>query len=221
MTINTVAAAGATSATTSTATAKSGALGSLSGNFTDFLTLLMTQLKNQDPTSPMDTNQFTSQLVQYSSVEQQMNTNNNLTKLIQATQSNTVLQSSSLVGKPVDVTSDHLSLQSGTATAHFVTPAAEKLNIEIDSPAGTKVFQTTLDAQAGTNDWKWDGRDSQGNKLPDGSYKLSVVDPSGTAIATTITGRVTGMQRTTDGVTVSLGALTTDVGSIQSVSSGS
>ncbi|MDP9097057.1 MAG: flagellar hook assembly protein FlgD [Pseudomonadota bacterium] len=221
MTLNTLAAAGAASPIGTPTKAASGTLGSLSGNFTDFLSLLMTQLKNQDPTAPMDTNQFTSQLVQYSSVEQQINTNSNLNKLIQATQSNTVLQSSSLVGKQVDLANDHLTLQNGTATAHFVAPTAKPVNIEIDSASGTKVYQATMSAQAGTNDFKWDGRDSQGNRLPDGSYKLSVVDQSGTAIATTITGRVTGMQRTTDGVTVSLGGLSTDVGSIQSVSTGS
>ena len=55
------------------------ALATLSGNFQNFLQMLMTQLKNQDPTSPMDTNQFTTELVQFSSVEQQISTNSNLT----------------------------------------------------------------------------------------------------------------------------------------------
>ena len=62
------------------------ALTALSGNFGDFLKLLMTQLQHQDPTSPLDTNQFTSELVQFSAVEQQINTNTSLTKLIQLTQ---------------------------------------------------------------------------------------------------------------------------------------
>jgi flagellar basal-body rod modification protein FlgD len=62
------------------------ALGSLTSNFSDFLSLLMTQLQHQDPSSPMDASQFTSELVQFSSVEQQINTNGNLTQLIQLTQ---------------------------------------------------------------------------------------------------------------------------------------
>ena len=219
MTIAATTAATASSATPKSATG--GALGSLSGNFTDFLTLLMTQLKNQDPTSPMDTNAFTSQLVQYSSVEQQMNTNSNLTKLIQATQSNTVLQSSSLVGKQVNVTSDHLALQNGTASVHFDSPAAGTLNVDVFSASGSKVLGTTIKGQAGKNDWTWNGKDDHGNSLPDGSYKISINDPSGAALSTTITGRVTGLQRNSDGVTVSLGALTTDVGAIQSVAAGS
>lgn len=196
-----------------------GALNSLSGNFNDFLNLLMTQLKNQDPTTPMDTNQFTSQLVQYSSVEQQIHTNTNLQSLIQATQSNTVLQSASLIGKQVDVTNDHLALQNGSASVHFDAPKAEPVNVTVTSSNGTKVLNTTVSAQAGTNNWSWDGRNSQGSQLPDGSYQVAVVDASGTPISTTITGTVTALQRNTSGINVSLGALNTDVSTIQSVSS--
>ena len=74
------------------------ALSQLSGNFSDFLNMLMTQLQNQDPTSPLDTNQFTSELVQFSGVEQQINTNNSLTQLIQLTQAGEVMQSSAMAG---------------------------------------------------------------------------------------------------------------------------
>src|ERR1700757_4750094 len=101
------------------------ALGSLSDNFTSFLSLLMTQLQNQDPTSPLDSNQFTSELVQFTSVEQQIDTNSDLTQLIQLTQASQVEQSAAMVGKPVTVTSSQLSLQDGTAAINFNTPAAE------------------------------------------------------------------------------------------------
>lgn len=80
-------AAAATAATSSSASTTSGStdpsapnpLVALSSNFNDFLQMLMTQLKNQSPTSPMDTNAFTSELVQFSGVEQQINTNAALT----------------------------------------------------------------------------------------------------------------------------------------------
>jgi flagellar basal-body rod modification protein FlgD len=86
----------ANSATTASgaATPASDPLGALSGNLNNFLSLLMTQLKNQDPTSPLDTNAFTSELVQFSSVEQQVKTNTSLTQLIQLTQAGEVMQSS-------------------------------------------------------------------------------------------------------------------------------
>ena len=217
MTVSATTAASAATPSGSTQTA----LSNLSGNYTDFLTLLTTQLKNQDPTSPLDTNQFTSQLVQYSTVEQQINTNSNLSKLIQATQSNTVLQSSSLIGKQVDVTSDHVALQDAAAAAHFNSPAAQTVNIGIYSESGAKILQTTIKTQAGNNDWTWDGKDGQGNVLPDGSYAITVVDPSGTALPTTVTGRVTGLQRTASGVMVSMGALSASVDSVQSVATAS
>jgi flagellar basal-body rod modification protein FlgD len=89
------------------------ALTALSSNFGDFLHMLMTQLQNQDPTNPMDTNQFTSELVQFSGVEQQINTNTSLTQLIQLTQAGEVMQASAMTGKRVTVSSDHVPLQNG------------------------------------------------------------------------------------------------------------
>lgn len=205
----TAAAAPATSPKTS--------LSSLTSNFGDFLNLLMTQLQNQDPTSPMDTNAFTSQLVQYASVEQQINTNSNLTKLIEATQGNAMLQSGSVVGKQAQVTSDHVSLQDGKGVVGFNTPTAQRVNIGIYSDAGVKLFETSMDAKAGDNTWSWDGSSSTGKQLDDGSYKVVVVDPSGTALSTTATGMVTGMQRSGDTVNVSLGSLKAAMGDVQSL----
>ena len=107
--------AAATASSTSSTASQTGntALTSLSSNFNDFLKMLMTQLQNQDPTSPMDTNQFTSELVQFSSVEQQINTNTSLTQLIQLTQAGEVMQASAMTGKKVTVSSDHVPLQNG------------------------------------------------------------------------------------------------------------
>lgn len=211
-----------TTATNASAASASGAptnsaLGSLSGNLTNFLSLLMTQLKNQDPTAPMDTNQFTSQLVQYSSVEQQINTNTNLTNLITATQSNTILQSTALVGKQVTATNDHLTLQDSKSQIHFNAPAAEPLTITVTSDSGEKILQTNVTATAGNNDWSWDGKNTDGRTIADGSYKVSVVDQTGTALPTTVTGTVTGMQRSSTGVNAVLGTLQTEVGTIQTV----
>ena len=116
------ASSGTTSASTTTG---NNAMQSLSSNFSNFLTMLMTQLKNQDPSSPMDTNQFTTELVQFSSVEQQINTNTSLTQLIQLTQAGEVMQGSNMVGKQVTVQSDHVPLQNGKGTVTFTAPSAE------------------------------------------------------------------------------------------------
>jgi len=214
----TVTSAAATSAAQPSTT---GAMSSLTSNFTDFLKLLMTQLQNQDPTSPMDTNAFTSQLVQYASVQQQISANTNLTKLIQATQSNTMLQAGALVGRTVQVSSDHLPLQNGAATAQFTVAAPQRVSVGLYSDSGVKLQETALNANAGVNTWSWDGKAADGTQLPDGSYKLIVADQSGTALSTTSAGTVTGMQRNGDAVNVSLGALTVPIDSVQSVGAGS
>ena len=82
----------------------------------------MTQLKNQDPSSPMDANSFTTELVQFSSVEQQINTNASLNTLIQLTQAGDVSQATAVVGKQVIVQSSQIPLQ--TAVAHWFSRAA-------------------------------------------------------------------------------------------------
>src|ERR1700710_1432957 len=104
-------------------------MASLSSNFGNFLNLLMTQLKNQDPTSPMDANSFTTELVQFSGVEQQINTNASLTQLIQLTQAADVTQSSSLLGKQVTVQSSQIPLQNSKGTLNFTVPTAESVSI--------------------------------------------------------------------------------------------
>lgn len=209
------------SATAGSATAvKDSAQSSLTHNYNDFLKLLMTQLQNQDPTSPMDTNQFTSQLVQYSSVEQQIATNTSLTQLIQLTQGGEVLQASSLVGKPVTVTSDRIALQDGKGAVQFDTPGAEPVSIGVYSDAGVKLRDATVSSQAGHNSWSWDGRDSQGNVVADGAYRTIVSGQTGDTAQTlpfTVSGTATGVKKSGNALQVELGALKVDMSAVQSL----
>src|SRR5579884_3630424 len=94
----------------SSSTGNTNAMAQLSSNFSTFLTLLTTQLKNQDPTSPMDSNQFTQQLVMYSQVEQQINTNDNLKTLISQGTTNASAMAATYLGKKVSVTNGNASL---------------------------------------------------------------------------------------------------------------
>ena len=218
MTIASVAAQ--QNATGSTGTSGS-ALSSLSGNLDTFLKLLMTQLQNQDPTSPLDTAQFTSQLVQYSSVEQQIKTNTNLTSLLQLTQANEVVQSASLLGKKAEVSSDQLALQGGAATVKFDASAAGKVNIVVLDAAGGQVASDTIDTTVGSNTWTWDGTNSAGTKLPDGAYRVAVLHSNGAggtaAIPTTIVGTVTGVDSTGSSVKVRMGQLAVEFANLRSL----
>ena len=207
-------------AASATPTAKSAALSSLTSNYNDFLKLLMTQLQHQDPTSPMDTNQFTSQLVQYSSVEQQINTNASLTQLIQLTQGGEILQSSSLVGKPVTVASDHIALQGGKGAVQFDTATSQPVSIGVYSDAGAKLRDVSLTGQPGHNTWAWDGRDSQGGVVPDGSYRTIATTQLGGAtkdLPFTVSGTATSVEKSGNALQVQLGALKVDLSAVQSV----
>lgn len=209
--------AAASGSTTSAGTARS----TLAGNFDNFLKLLMTQLKNQDPTSPLDTNQFTSQLVQFTSVEQQINANSNLTKLIELTQSDQVLQAASVVGKHVVVTSDHIPLQDGIGQVNFNATAARPVAIAITTDAGVKIRDAVIGANAGPNQWMWDGRNNAGARVPDGSYRIAVIganaDGTVAAQAFTVQGTATGMSRQDNTVRLQLGAQAVDFSKVQQV----
>jgi flagellar basal-body rod modification protein FlgD len=215
---------GAASATGS-AVAQTGtsALGSLSDNFTNFLSLLMTQLQNQDPTAPLDSNQFTSELVQFTSVEQQISTNSNLTQLIQLTQATQIEQSASMIGKPVTVTSPQLSLQKGAAEINFNTAIAEPVGIAVYDSTGSQVQTATLTSTAGANAWTWNGQSASGTTMPDGAYKVTVTalgaNGATSQVPFTVTGTATSIQNNSGTVQVQLGGLTLPFSAVQSVGS--
>jgi flagellar basal-body rod modification protein FlgD len=219
------AAAGSTtsssSATTSASTNASNPLVALSSNFNDFLQMLMTQLQNQDPTSPMDTNEFTSELVQFSGVEQQINTNGSLTQLIQLTQAGETMQGTSMTGKSVTVQSSQIALQNGSGTLNFTDPTAGPVAIAVTDSSGNQLYGTTLTATAGQNSWTWNGTNNQGTQLPDGAYNAAVVATNAggttTMLPFTVTGTATGVQSLSSGMQLELGALAVPFSAIQSV----
>lgn len=223
--VTTSAAAAASAAGNSTKTAGTtggtSALNKLSGNFSDFLSLLMTQLKHQDPSAPMDANQFTSELVQFSGVEQQINTNSSLAQLIQLTQASQIEQSSGMIGKPVTVTSNQLSLQNGKAQVNFKTPASEPVGITVYNAAGAQVGSTTLTSNAGANTWTWDGRGANGSTAPDGAYTVSVLEVgaigASATLPFTVTGTTTSVQNIGGTVQLQLGGLTVPFSSVVAV----
>ena len=174
----------ASSNTPSTA-AQPDAMKQLSGNFSTFLTLLTTQLKNQDPTSPMDSNQFTQQLVMYSQVEQQIGTNDNLKTLISQGTSNAAAMTAGYLGKKVSVINGNASLTGGTATwTYNLAGAAATTQLTVTDTHGKAVYTGAGKTTAGNSTFTWDGKDNNGNQLADGTYTLTVkaVDTNGNTI---------------------------------------
>jgi flagellar basal-body rod modification protein FlgD len=209
--------------TTSQAASATGstALGQLTSNYSTFLNLLMTQLKNQDPSSPMDTNQFTTELVQFSSVEQQINTNSSLTQLIQLTQSGQMLQGSSIVGHTVAAANTDMTVQSGTGSIQFTTAAAEKVNVLVYNSAGTLMNSSTVNATQGTNTWSWNAAASNGTTQPDGDYKVVVNTTDATGKTTTVPfntiGLATGVIENGGSLELQMGSVTTAFSNVQQV----
>ena len=207
--------------TSTTASKATDPLSSLTSSMNDFLKLLMTQLQNQDPTAPMDTTQFTSQLVQFASVEQQVNINTGVQSLIQLAQSTNVLQASGLIGKTVTANASQIALQSGSGNIQFNAPAAEPVSVTISGSNGAVVLQTSLTSAPGQNTWTWDGKNNSGQQMPDDAYSVAVmggtVGTTPTAIPFTVTGPATGVTTQNNTQQVQIGPLTIPVSAIQSV----
>jgi flagellar basal-body rod modification protein FlgD len=164
----------ATTSQSSASNSTSG-LAQLSNNFDTFLTLLTTQLKNQDPTAPMDSNQFTQQLVEFSQVEQQINTNTNLNTLITQGQSQIGTYATSYLGKTVSVTSGSAALSNGQANwTYTLGTAASQALLTVSDASGKVVYAGTGGTAQGANQFNWNGQDNNGNQLPDGTYTLTV-----------------------------------------------
>lgn len=219
MSIATAAAAQAsTAASGNTASATAATAGkSLAGNFDTFLSLLTTQLKNQDPTTPLDTNQFTSQLVQFASVEQQINANANLGTLIDLSRATNLFQASGMVGHLVAATSDQIPLQSGSGAIRLNLTSPQKLNIEIADPSGVVLQRSQLDAAAGSTDWNWNGQTATGHQLPDGAYNVSVTNASGAKVPFTILGTATAVDSTGTSPSVAIGPVNVPMSAVRGI----
>ncbi len=172
----------AKSSGTDSTTTKTGddALASLSGDYTNFLTLLTAQLKNQDPLSPMDATQFTQQLVQFSAVEQQINGNKKLDQLIGLQSTANAYGAVGFVGTTIAADSGDVPLQNGKSKFDYTIEKAGSATLKILNSAGNIVMLKQVDAQVGTHPVEWDGTDYFGNQLPDGKYTVavSVTDPA-------------------------------------------
>jgi flagellar basal-body rod modification protein FlgD len=167
--------AAATPPVTSTAQGSGSALGQLSNNFSTFLTLLTTQLKNQDPTSPMDSSQFTQQLVEFSQVEQQINTNSSLNTLITQGQTQIGAYATSYLGKTVSVTNGNAALANGSATwTYNLGTVASQNALTVTNASGKVVYSGPGETAAGSHQFVWNGKDNGGNQLADGTYTLAV-----------------------------------------------
>ena len=167
-----------TSAITSAATStKTESRTGLADNFDSFLLLLTTQLQNQDPTSPMDADQFTQQLVQFSGVEQQIKSNETLTELVSLLQGQQLSQSVSYLGSEVEAGGDVVRLgDDGVAKVHYeLDDLAAAVTVAISDELGQLVATLPGDIGAGRHSITWNGLGDNGFQYTDGSFKISIL----------------------------------------------
>ena len=166
----------------------------------DFLNLLVTQLQHQDPLSPMESAEFTSQLAQFSSLEQMSNVNTNLEvlQLYQASINNS--QAVGFIGKTIKALGNSIGVADGVADQiHFeLDKDASDVIVQIYN-SGNKLIKTIKPGglNAGEQNVKWDGTDNDNNKVPDGTYTFKVIatdtDQKPVSVTTSITALVSGV----------------------------
>lgn len=201
MAVNSVAGTGATTKVQSSSQ-------SLTSNFDTFLQLLTTQLQNQDPLAPMDANEFTSQLVEFASVEQAIQTNSKLGELGELLESNGTTSAMGMLGREVTAATDRVGLgASGDAPIRYRLPeSAATVSLTVVDAQGKAVRSLVGGTAQGENLMRWDGLDGTGRRVAAGSYEVRVTAAraDGTAVAAEqyLSGLVEGIEPGTDGISL-------------------
>jgi flagellar basal-body rod modification protein FlgD len=198
---------------------------SFGGDYNTFLNLLTAQIKNQDPLSPMDTTQWTNQLVQYSSVEQQIKANGYLESIANGTSSaNAMTSAVSYIGKTIGTSEDTATLKAGgSATWNYdLGSDATTATLTVKDTNGDTVWSGAADdLTSGSHSFSWDGKDSTGNAVGAGDYTLSIsaANSAGTIDASVgLSGTVTSAETEDGSVVLKVGNSSVALDSVTSVS---
>lgn len=184
------AAAGQTAAPPVVETEEKDAKGTIDSDFNTFLTLLTTQLQNQDPLKPMESTEFVAQLASFSSVEQQIRTNDQLERIFEALGGASPAGLASWIGKEVRAATQ--ATYSGVPVDVGTTPnaEAERAVLTVTNDFGQVVAQREVDPAAATV--SWDGRDALGTPLPNGKYSFAIESYAKDELIGTVPGEVYG-----------------------------
>jgi flagellar basal-body rod modification protein FlgD len=227
MTTTTPATTSTNSIASTTQAAGTAGAQQIAGNFNEFLQLLTTQLQNQDPLDPLDTNQFTQQLVEFASVQQQVDMNSNMQTLISLQQTTAATQALQLIGSNVTLNGNSANLSNATgssATWNLNSSAGGTAAITITNSSGQTAFTGTTTLNAGTNSYSWNGQGNNGVTWPDGSYTIAVTGTGASGQAITVTSQVSGtvsaVNMSATPPTLTVNGQSYPISSIQSVGSG-
>jgi len=218
--MTTISGTTSTGTTTTTATT-SAASASASASYNTFLTLLTTQLKNQDPLNPTNTDTFTSEMIQLSGVEQELAI---LSTISSNLNSMTTSNGLGYIGKTVSATGSTSPMQGGTAQwSYTLNAAASNVKLSVEDSSGETVYSTTGDATSGTHNFSWNGQTSGGGTLTSGDYKLNVTatDSTGKTVTTTtdLIGKVTGVDSTSGTTNLKIGDIDVPLANVSTINS--
>lgn len=171
----------------------------LNNDIDDFLNLLVTQLQNQDPLEPVDSKDFTNQLIGFSQVEQQINQNAKLDNLVEAVGGSNLQGTLGYIGLDVTYEGDNFSYETGDYTIDYqLGENAAQSQISILDENGNILRTEDAPTGAGAHQFTWDGKDENGNIQPEGTYRISIAAVNGNGAGvdarTVLTGRVTGVE---------------------------
>ena len=223
MTLSTPSLTSPTTGNSSTAAAINNSLASLASNSQTFLTLLTTQLKNQDPTSPLDTNQFTAQLTQMTGVEQQLLSNELLQQLVGQSGGSGVTSAVNLIGKSVTASGSTATLQNGAAAWNYTLGgAATKVAVQVSDSSGKVIYAGAAPSGSGAQAFTWDGKNTAGQQQANGgTYTLSVsaTDSSGKAVSVSnaIKGTATAVEQVNGTTMITIGGVQAPLSSVTAV----
>jgi flagellar basal-body rod modification protein FlgD len=211
------------STTSSTQSDINNSLASLASNSQTFLTLLTTQLKNQDPTSPLDTNQFTAQLTQMTGVEQQLLSNQLLQQLVNQSSGSGVAGAVGLIGKQVTASGSTATLTSGAATWQYTLgSAATNVTVQVTDSSGNVVYTGAAPAGSGAQSYTWNGQNTAGQQQANGgTYTLTVsaADANGQAVnvSNAVQGAATAVEQVNGQTMITVGGVQVPVSGITQV----
>ncbi len=209
---NVTSAADSYAALNGTSSSKTAVVGSTEDQENKFLMLLMTQIKNQDPLNPMDNAAVTTQLAQLNTVSGIEKLNATMTQLLSGYNDSQAMQSTEMIGKNVMVAGNKLPLlNSQGAGGASLEAAADKVTISIKDSGGNVVQTQELGAsEAGNLYFGWDGKNSSGIAVADGSYIFSIDASMGgqkITVSPLQVGTVSAVTRSNGGFLLDLGDL--------------